>query len=736
MKLVENDEIQLETSEVSAETPNLRKRENGLNVPPASPGDDLIEGHPIDETFFGGTGNDIIYGGGGNDLLYGDAGDDMIDISGALAASAFGGIGHDRIYGNSGRVMIQGDDGNDLIDALGSIGSTLYGGVGDDTVFGSNGTIFGDGGLDQLTGSPGDEVIYGGEGDDTIYGVSASEPVGTQAGRDVIYGGNGNDFIASNRGVTTFYGGSGNDEIFGGNGNDTIWAEGGDDYVFLYGDGDSVVYGGGGNDALFSSTGSNLVYGDEGNDSITASVGDTLYGGGGNDWVHFEVDIVGMAIGGGGTDELSITRSTSGTGLNLTFHGASNQTTQLSDGTQFSGFELLAIGLNGQGNDNVTYVMSTQIVGRSAIAMGGGRDRVTVDMSASSAPTGIVEFSSVTTSSAVYLIIGMNPIDPITFRHDVYVDQAEELVVFGGSADDSFSMGRYSSTDSLFGGAGNDFLDGGLGNDYLAGGLGNDYYVTSGGDNIHENSGQGVDTVRSSVSLTLGTNLENLILTGNTAINGTGNTIDNRITGNGASNTLNGGKGNDSLVGGAGNDSYIVNGGDKITENASQGMDTVQSSASFTLGANLERLTLTGSSNVSGTGNTLANTITGNSGANSLNGSTGKDVLTGGGGADNFIFNTSLGANNVDEITDFNVAADTVRLENAIFKGLTSGTLKASAFASNNSGNATDAQDRIIYEKDTGKLFFDKDGTGGAAKVQFALLDKGLAMTSADFFVF
>ena len=82
------------------------------------------------------------------------------------------------------------------------------------------------------------------------------------------------------------------------------------------------------------------------------------------------------------------------------------------------------------------------------------------------------------------------------------------------------------------------------------------------------------------------------------------------------------------------------------------------------------------------------------------------------------------------------MVADTIRLDDAIFKGLLGGTLAASAFASNTSGNAADASDRIIYESDTGKIYFDSDGTGSAAKVQFATLDKNLALTHADFIVF
>ena len=156
---------------------------------------------------------------------------------------------------------------------------------------------------------------------------------------------------------------------------------------------------------------------------------------------------------------------------------------------------------------------------------------------------------------------------------------------------------------------------------------------------------------------------------------------------------------------------------------------------SYTLAANLENLVLTGAGAINGTGNSLANRITGNAGNNVLNGGTGADTLTGSGGADAFVFNTTPGAGNVDRITDFNVVDDIIRLENAIFTGLANGVLTAAAFVANATGLAGDASDRIIYETGTGNLFFDADGTGVGARVQFAVLNPGLSLTNTDFLV-
>src|SRR4029079_9159210 len=135
----------------------------------------------------------------------------------------------------------------------------------------------------------------------------------------------------------------------------------------------------------------------------------------------------------------------------------------------------------------------------------------------------------------------------------------------------------------------------------------------------------GVDLVQSSVTFTLGANVENLTLTGTGAINGTGNALDNTLIGNSGANVLNGG---------AGNDIYVVGPGDTVTEQANAGTDTVQSASTWTLGANIENLTLIGTSAINGTGNTLDNVIIGNSAVNTLTGGAGNDFLDGGAGAD------------------------------------------------------------------------------------------------------
>jgi len=185
-----------------------------------------------------------------------------------------------------------------------------------------------------------------------------------------------------------------------------------------------------------------------------------------------------------------------------------------------------------------------------------------------------------------------------------------------------------------------------------------------------------MDVVYSSIDYTLGNNLENLVLTGTDAIDAAGNELNNSIKGNASDNVLTGGEGNDTLnggvgadtmIGGAGNDRYYVdNAGDVMSENADGGTDTVYSSISYTLGANLEKLSLTGTDVINGTGNELNNSIKGNTAANFLAGGTGNDVLTGGSGSDNYLFRRTDGKDTLTETAGVSGDIDTLKLTDGI----------------------------------------------------------------------
>jgi Ca2+-binding RTX toxin-like protein len=306
---------------------------------------------------------------------------------------------------------------------------------------------------------------------------------------------------------------------------------------------------------------------------------------------------------------------------------------------------------------------------------------------------------------------------------------------------------------TIIGNTGNDGLDGRDGADTMKGGLGNDIYeVDNPGDVVVEDLNQGIDRLDSYISVTLPANVENLVLYGSTNLSGTGNGLGNELNGSLGNNvlkglggndslygytgsdTLDGGSGADTMKGGLGNDTYIVgNSGDAVVESPNQGTDTVRAAISYVLPANVENLTITGTGNLSGTGNGLANRIVGNAGNNILDGRAGNDVLTGAGGRDSFLFDTALSAaTNDDRITDFD-ATDRVQLDRTVFKAFgTVGTLPANAFFAGAAAHT--ASNRIIYNA-AGSLFYDSDGTGPAAAVRFAELSGDPALTNANFLI-
>jgi serralysin len=302
--------------------------------------------------------------------------------------------------------------------------------------------------------------------------------------------------------------------------------------------------------------------------------------------------------------------------------------------------------------------------------------------------------------------------------------------------------------DTLNGGVGNDTLNGGTGIDIMTGGTGNDlYYVDNTGDVVTETSNLAteIDTVYSSIDHSLGLNIERLTLTGTAAINGSGNSLNNIITGNSGTNildggvgndTLNGGTGIDTMIGGTGNDLYYVdNTGDIVTEtsNLATEIDTVYSSIDYSLGLNIERLNLTGTAAINGSGNSLNNTIKGNSAANILYGGAGNDILTGGLGADIFQFNSTT--EGIDTISDFTFDDRIGIFASGFGGGLSAGTaLDVAQLLSVTSGSAaTNTSQRFIYNSTNGGLFFDLDGNGASAAVQFATLSSQPTLTATNF---
>ncbi len=292
-------------------------------------------------------------------------------------------------------------------------------------------------------------------------------------------------------------------------------------------------------------------------------------------------------------------------------------------------------------------------------------------------------------------------------------------------------------------------------------------FDSGGGDTINASgfsANQSID-LRAGTYSNIGGEVGNIGIAVNTVIeNAVGGSGADYLLGNSAKNTLQGNSGNDQLNGGGGNDALIGDAGnDLLTGGAGSdrlvggsGADRA-SYGSATSGLTVNLLfpasnmgdakgdvfelieSLTGSAfSDSLAGTNGPNSISGGGGNDYLRGYGGNDSLSGGSGSDGFIFNTALNAStNVDRITDYDVAADTIRLENAIFTALTAvGTLVAAAFRATTTGLAGDATDRIVYESDTGKLFYDANGNAVSGNVHFATLSAGLVLTNADFLVF
>ena len=202
---------------------------------------------------------------------------------------------------------------------------------------------------------------------------------------------------------------------------------------------------------------------------------------------------------------------------------------------------------------------------------------------------------------------------------------------------------------------------------------------------------------------------------------------------------LDGATGDDVLTGGAGNDTYIVNSTkDKVTEKPNQGLDTVISTATYTLANNIEDLSLSGTAVINATGNALANTLVGNTTDNTINGASGNDTLTGGQGNDTFAFNSKLGASNIDTITDFTSGADKIALDDAIFikiKGMSN--LTDNLYIQSIPGISTqDSNDYLFYDFESGRLYYDADGSGAkSVAVVIAIVGSATEITAVDFVI-
>jgi Ca2+-binding RTX toxin-like protein len=279
-----------------------------------------------------------------------------------------------------------------------------------------------------------------------------------------------------------------------------------------------------------------------------------------------------------------------------------------------------------------------------------------------------------------------------------------------------------AGADAINGRDGDDLLTGGIGADALEGGNGSDtasYDDNWGAVFVNLGLGQGFGNAAQGDTYS---GIENVA----------GSAYADTLIGGGGANRLDGNDGDDLLVGGVGAD--MLNGGggsDTASYEDNWGAVFINLSLGRGFGNAAEGDVLNGIENVTGSG--YADGLLGDAGANRLNGALGSDLLVGHGGADRFVFDSAPGAANLDTILDFAPGEDKILLDNAVFSGLGEGALGLAAFIvgtrSRLPGN------RIVYDQETGALYYDADGFGGDPAVQFATLANRPALTGADFLV-
>jgi len=734
-------------------------------------GFERIEGGWGEESIVADDSGMTIYALGGDDTVLGGTGDDYLD----------GGDGWDRLEGGLGNdTYVSEDTGETIVEAANAGTDTIIALADyalaanfENLTLGGSGDLNGSGnaGANVLTGNDGVNILAGGGGDDTyvigegdIVNESANEGTdevrvsaaaftlsanvenmkGTAAGGQALTGNGGNNIIEAADGNDTIDGGAGSDAMRGQSGDDVYHVDSSGDQVFEDdGEGADKVFasvsftmagqaletltllgsshidgtGNGLDNHISGNVGDNRLTGGGGNDVLDGGLGnDVMDGGTGND--AYEVDDLGdevTELGDAGTDRVLSALDAYTLGANV-----ENLRGMLDSGQVLTGNDLNNDICGGNGGDTLDGMGGNDRLrgrgGDDVYYVDGKDDKVT-----ETADNG---FDSVY-AAATFSIVGQH---------------VEHLTLLGSG---DFNATGNGLDNMLAGNDGNNLLNGGGGADDMAGGAGNDRYVVDAeGDKVTEDMFNGTDRVDSRISYTLGENVENLYLTGSASISGTGNELANEIHGNDAGNRIDGGAGADAMFGGLGSDRYIVDHeGDEVTEAFDEGTDTVESSISYSLaGQHIEMLTLTGTADLNGAGNGLANTLSGNDGANALdgmngddklNGGAGNDSLSGGDGLDKFLFDSALGANNVDQILDFAAADDSIYLKRSVFAGANLGALSDSAFHAGTA--AADASDRIVYDQATGHIFYDADGSGAGAQILFATVGADTILTAADF---
>jgi len=548
------------------------------NVLTGNKGNNSLNGSDGDDTLVGGAGADTLIGGAGDDYLSGGADSDTYFFSksdGNDTIAGDGGNASDVLYFNDSSLSEAtfSQDGNDLVISLADGGSVTVENWQDSKnnrigkfkfLDGVYVPFLGTENADSLSGSAAVDLMLGYDGNDVLKG---------QAGNDLLYGDEGNDTLDGGAGIDTLVGGDGDDIYVVDNSLDIVTESSDADIdevrssiTYTLGDnlenltliGSGKINGTGNSldNVLTGNSGANSLNGAAGDDTLSGGAGaDTLIGGAGDD----------ILSGGAGSDFYIFSKSDGydtiagdgGNASDVLYFNDSN----LSEAVFSQDGNDLVISLTGAGSVTVEKWIDNK---NNRIGKFKFLDGVYVPF------LGTENADSLSGSAAVDLMLGYD-------GNDVLKGQAGNDLLYGNEGNDTLDGG--AGADVLYGGADADMLIGGAGIDTLVGGDGDDIYVVDNSfDVVTESSDADIDEVRSSITYTLGDNLENLTLTGSGKINGTGNSLDNVLTGNSGANILNGATGDDTLSGGAGSDTYYFDsnfGNDIIAKDATNNKDVI-----------------------------------------------------------------------------------------------------------------------------------------------------------------
>ncbi|MCE6957695.1 M10 family metallopeptidase C-terminal domain-containing protein [Cereibacter sphaeroides] len=687
----------------------------------------ILVGEEGADTLDGGAGSDTIFGLGGADLIIG--GRDSLasrDINNTIDVEDL-------------EDQTESDDGDDA----------LHGGAGEDTINGGagNDSLFGGDGDDVLRGQDGADVFRGGAGTDTVdYGHESPFQLLVNLETNVASGGTGSgdtfysieNLIGSDDRIDRFIGTSADNHFWGRGGGDYFNGRGGDDVLDGGNDGD-ILYGDAGNDTVIGGAGQDYLNGGEGIDTVVyagSSAGVT-------------VDLAaGTASGGDADGPVQIVGR--GTAIRhdilADFEnvvGSSHDDRLVGDGraNRLSG---------GSGDDTLTGGG-----GRDTLNGGAGRD--TADYSVA--------------TSGVTLILGLGGSQGDTYRsiENLAGSGLGDRIVGDRAANVLTGQG---GADILFGLAGDDTLLGDFAqqDDVPRPGLGTGYATL--GPEATNNSVATAFDISDNFSLAADPDIFDSTTVLHTTVNATGNgqggyyrielaagtvisiDIDGiadpdvhdswvrllNSDGEVVAENDDGGGDPGSVTG---RDSstvytveetgtyYIVEGSWTPTAPGSGWTEAVPEGSTYKLNVSVEFPPAPVEPGVAG-----ADRLVGGNGSDLLDGGLGRDTLFGGAGEDSFRFSTALGAGNVDRIGDFDVADDLILLAWDVFSEIgEAGALAFGAFHRSASGAAQDANDRIIYDTDSGMLSYDADGSGETEAIRFARVNPGQNISAADFYV-